>query len=110
LAMLLEALGHQVHVAHSGQQALQRARSEKPEILFLDIGLPDMDGYELARSLRQMPEIAHSALIAVTGYGQQEDKDHALSAGFNHHLVKPVSLNKLERLIEDIAGAGKERK
>jgi PAS domain S-box-containing protein len=110
LAMLLEALGHQVHVEHSGQQALQRARSEKPEMLFLDIGLPDIDGYELARSLRQVPETSHSVLIAVTGYGQQEDKDRAVSAGFNHHLVKPVSLNTLERLIEDIAGAGKDRK
>lgn len=70
-------------------------------MLFLDIGLPGMDGYELAKHLREMPETAHSVLVAVTGYGQPEDKERALQAGFDHHLVKPVKLAAVLALIEN---------
>lgn len=111
LSMLLEALGHEVQVEHSGQQALQRIKTYQPELAFLDIGLPDMDGYELASKMKDSPEMSRSVLVAVTGYGQQEDKDRAFSVGFHHHLIKPVSLHKLEEVIkstvldEKIAGS-----
>jgi PAS domain S-box-containing protein len=99
LAMLLEALGHTVSIEHNAQQALESARREAPKMVFLDIGLPEMNGYEVAHRLRAMPEMAAATLIAVTGYGQPEDRARALAAGFDHHLVKPVSLDRiLERM------------
>jgi CheY-like chemotaxis protein len=67
-------------------------------MLFLDIGLPDMDGYELARSSRTMPETEEAVLVAVTGYGQWEDKERARAAGFDHHLVKPINLTEITAL------------
>jgi PAS domain S-box-containing protein len=99
LAMLLEALGHTVSIEHSARKALESARREIPKMVFLDIGLPEMNGYELAHRLRTIPEMAAATLIAVTGYGQPEDRARALAAGFDHHLVKPVSLDSiLERI------------
>jgi CheY-like chemotaxis protein len=92
LQLLLEAEGHEAHVAHSAHDALAIARQTSPAILFLDIGLPDVDGYELARRLRALPELAHASLVAVTGYGQPKDKARAIEAGFDHHLVKPARL------------------
>lgn len=100
LALLLETLGHQVWVANDGHAALVTAQRAAPSILFLDIGLPDMDGYELARRLRQAKETASSVLVAVTGYGQPEDKERALKAGFDHHLVKPVKMSAVQSLLE----------
>ena len=99
LSMLLEALGNEVHVEHDGQRALELARALSPDILFLDIGLPDMDGFELARRLRAMPETADAMLVAVTGYGQPEDKARSQLAGFDHHVVKPVYLDEIEQLL-----------
>jgi PAS domain S-box-containing protein len=107
LSMLLKALGHQVVVEHSASQALKRVSNVAPKLLFLDIGLPDMDGYELARRIRAMPETMHSVLIAITGYGQKEDKEHARLAGFDHHLTKPVRLDALTALIKSISLSGK---
>jgi signal transduction histidine kinase/ActR/RegA family two-component response regulator len=92
LQLLLEAEGHEALVAHSAHDALAIARQTSPAILFLDIGLPDVDGYELARRLRALPELAHASLVAVTGYGQPKDKARAIEAGFDHHLVKPARL------------------
>ena len=88
LALLLETLGHRVWVSNDGHDALVTAQRAAPCMLFLDIGLPDMDGYELARRLRGAKETASSVLVAVTGYGQLEDKERALKSGFDHHLVK----------------------
>lgn len=105
LAMLLDASGHQVVVAHSSSQALERAREESPQVCLLDIGLPEMDGNELAKQLRARPETATSLLIAVTGYGQERDRDKALAVGFDHHLVKPVDSQKLYSIL---AGIGRE--
>jgi PAS domain S-box-containing protein len=99
LAMLLETLGHIVSTEHSAQQALERARREAPKMVFLDIGLPEMTGHEVASRLRAMPEMANATLVAVTGYGQPEDKEQALKAGFDHHLVKPVNLDSILALI-----------
>ena len=99
LAMVLECSGHQVLVEHASRQALERARAETPDVCLLDIGLPDMDGNELARRLRIEPDTAGAVLIAVTGYGQESDRNNALAAGFDHYLVKPVDTAKLEALL-----------
>ncbi|MDQ3524092.1 MAG: ATP-binding protein [Chloroflexota bacterium] len=105
LEMLLEESGHQVLVEHSSPRALERAREEAPQVCLLDIGLPEMDGNELAKRLRAQPETAKSLLIAVTGYGQEKDRSQALAGGFDHHLVKPVDMKKLFSLL---AGIGKD--
>jgi PAS domain S-box-containing protein len=103
LAMLLEAAGHEVVVEHGAQQALERARAEPPDVCLLDIGLPEIDGNELARRIRAQPENTNTVLIAVTGYGQEHDRKAALDAGFSHHLVKPVEPAKLVRLLADMS-------
>jgi signal transduction histidine kinase len=105
LAMLLEALGHQVLVEHDPFRALERARVERPEVFLLDIGLPGMDGNELASRLRAQAETAQAKLIAVTGYGQARDRSRALAAGFKHYLAKPVDMPKLTGLLADIGNA-----
>ncbi|GHA76927.1 ATP-binding protein [Cognatilysobacter bugurensis] len=90
LAMFLEASGHAVTTEHSSREGLARAFAERPDVCLLDIGLPDMDGNELARQLRSNPKTADTLLIAVTGYGQELDRQSSAAAGFNHHLVKPL--------------------
>jgi CheY-like chemotaxis protein len=103
MQLLLEAAGHKVFVAHSAQDALALACETSPAVLCLDIGLPGMDGYELACQFRRLPATVHSVLVALTGYGQTEDKERARSAGFDHFLVKPV---KLPDLLEVFSKAG----
>lgn len=100
LGLFLEASGHQVSIEHGARQALVRARSETPDVCILDIGLPEMDGNELARRLRSEKETAHALLIAATGYGQEQDKRNAVEAGFDQLLVKPVDAGKLIALLE----------
>lgn len=102
LAMCLEALGHKVIVEHGSQTALARACSEHPKVFLLDIGLPDMDGNELARHLRSLPEFASSYLIAVTGYGQEEDRKITTAAGFDYHFVKPVNMTELKSVLAEL--------
>jgi PAS domain S-box-containing protein len=102
LSMLLETAGHTVLVAHDGHAALIVAQETMPAMCFLDIGLPDMDGYELAKRLRQIRENGSTVLVAVTGYGQPEDRDKALKAGFDYHLVKPVKLTAVLELVEKL--------
>jgi CheY-like chemotaxis protein len=102
LGMYLEAVGHEVIVERGARRALERARIEKPEVCILDIGLPDMDGNELARRLQAQPGTAKAALIAVTGYGQEQDRKNALAAGFVHHLVKPVDTGKLIAILSEL--------
>jgi len=101
LGLLLAAQGHDVAIEHGALGALARARSMRPDVCLLDIGLPDIDGHELARRLQQDPGMADSVLVAVTGYGQPQDRDAALAAGFAHHLVKPLDV---EVLLEVLAG------
>jgi CheY-like chemotaxis protein/nitrogen-specific signal transduction histidine kinase len=102
LARALVALGHQVEVAYDGPTALQTAARFEPDIALLDIGLPVMDGYELARRLREEQQRAMH-LIAVTGYGQQRDREMAEAAGFERHLVKPVDLANLQRVVAELS-------
>jgi PAS domain S-box-containing protein len=104
LGMLLDACGHEVMVEHSSSNALARARRDRPDACLLDIGLPEMDGNELARRLRSQSETAHSVLIAVTGYGQEQDRQQAFESGFRHHFVKPVDMDKLAAVLAEIAG------
>jgi len=99
LAALLEVQGHAVSVEYDARGALARARSEHPDVLLLDIGLPDMDGYELARRLRAQPENAGATLVALTGYGQNQDRAAARQAGFDHYLVKPADLNEVNDVL-----------
>lgn len=98
---LLEILGHKVQVAFDGQSGIKMARTFKPEIVFLDIGLPVMDGYEVTRHLRELPETKNALLIALSGYGQAEDRRKSKAAGIDHHLVKPADTDKLQALINN---------
>jgi CheY-like chemotaxis protein len=101
LAMLLELEGHATRVAHSGAEALAAVTSFSPTFVFLDIGLPDLNGYEVARRLRSMPELEPApCLIALTGWGQDEDRARSRAAGFNAHLVKPVDPAELHELLD----------
>jgi PAS domain S-box-containing protein len=99
LTRLLQVLGHEVSTAHDGPAALAEADRFHPEIVLLDIGLPGMDGFEVARRLRASPAFADTVLIALTGYGSPEDRAASREAGFNAHLVKPVDLEALKELL-----------
>jgi signal transduction histidine kinase len=99
IATLLEMEGHQVRMAHTGANALSLATELMPQIVLLDIGLPDMTGYDVAKALRLLPSTDRLSLIALTGYGQQGDKARALDSGFDHHLVKPVTYEQLSATI-----------
>jgi two-component system, sensor histidine kinase len=97
---LLTRLGATVAVAHSGRAALAMADSFSPDAVLLDIGMPDMDGYEVARRLRADDRYRHLLLIAITGWGQDYDQQHTRAAGFDHHVVKPPDVDHLRRLLE----------
>jgi PAS domain S-box-containing protein len=99
MEMILKFWGHEVHVVHDGQEALKLIHEVRPEVVLLDIGLPGMSGYEVAKKLREIPELQPMTLIALTGYGQQKDKKEAFAAGFDHHLVKGDSLDALQVLL-----------
>ena len=94
--------GHQVSVSFDAHCALAHAASHECDAFVLDIGLPDMDGTELAQRLRAMPAHAHKVIIALTGYGQAADRARSMAAGFDHHLVKPVNFDELSRLLARI--------
>jgi PAS domain S-box-containing protein len=98
LALLVQVAGHEVRTAHDGPTALEVAKTFRPEVVFLDIGLPRMDGYEVARQLRRQPGLEKVVLAAVTGYGQEEDRRRTHEAGIDEHLVKPVDPTELEKV------------
>ncbi len=106
LALLLRIWGYEAHVAYSGSTALQAAVEHRPAAVILDLSLPEMDGYELGRRLRQHPQLAAIRLIALTGHGQQEDLDRSRAEGFVAHLVKPVEPQRLLDVLAPVAGAG----
>jgi PAS domain S-box-containing protein len=98
-ARILGLAGHDVHTVHDGPAAVAAAREFRPEVVLLDIGLPGFDGYQVARRIRQEPSCARVVLIAVSGYGQEEDRRRALAAGFDRHLIKPVDVDALLALL-----------
>jgi CheY-like chemotaxis protein len=99
LSMILQARGHQVRTAHDGPAALRAAADFRPEVVLLDIGLPRIDGYEVARRLRGEGGLKDALLVALTGYGQDEDRRRAEEAGFDEHLTKPANLTVLQDLL-----------
>lgn len=99
LAELLEHLGHETRVAFDGPSALEIVRTFHPDLALLDIGLPRMDGYELARRLRELPSLRQTRLVALTGFGGPADREGSAAAGFDAHLVKPIEISQLESLI-----------
>jgi len=105
LASSLESMGHRVRVARDGRTALDAAATFHPDVALLDIGLPVMDGYELASRLRDLPDGQDIHLVAVTGYGQQRDRTASKAAGFAEHVVKPVDLERLQAILEEEAPA-----
>ncbi len=102
LAMLLEAFGNEVCVAHDGSQAVEMAASFRPDAVLLDIGMPKMNGYEACRAIRGQAAGASAVIIALTGWGSEDDKERARAAGFDRHLVKPVDPQSLEEMVRDL--------
>jgi len=102
LAVLLRLYGHDVRLAHDGEAALEEARSFRPDVMFLDISLPKMDGYEVARRLRLEPAMCGLTLVAMTGYGHEEERRRTREAGFHSHLVKPVDFDMLQELLSSL--------
>ena len=109
IAMLLSLEGYEVRSVHAAQDALETAQSFQPHLVLLDIGLPGMDGYEVARRLRAEQRIESMRLVAITGYGQQSDRERARAAGFDEHLVKPVDPDALNEVLGAIASEQRER-
>jgi signal transduction histidine kinase/integral membrane sensor domain MASE1/AmiR/NasT family two-component response regulator len=99
LAAVLRLAGQDVRVSHDGAAALDAAGADRPDVVFLDIGMPGMDGYEVARNMRRDPALRDVVLIALTGWGQEEDRRRSREAGFDHHIVKPVEPDALQRLL-----------
>ena len=97
--LLLRLLGHQATIAHDGAGALTEVATLPPEVVLLDIGLPGMDGYEVARELRASPEGASLVIAAVTGYGTTEDHQRSEAAGFDYHFVKPIDFERLRTIL-----------
>jgi CheY-like chemotaxis protein len=100
-AMLLSFSGHEVRVAHDGEEALNALREFRPDVAFLDIGMPGMTGYEVAQAVRAEPWGHEMKLIAVTGWGQPDDRLRARSAGFDRHLIKPIDPAEVDRLLDN---------
>ena len=100
IAAILQHYGHQTIVAYSAESALEMAIEYQPDFMVLDIGLPGMDGYEVARRLHQIPELKDMKLIAATGYGQDSDRQRSEEAGIDYHLVKPIDPENLQAVLE----------
>jgi CheY-like chemotaxis protein len=107
LSRLLELFGHEVDAVHDGDAALAAARDRRPDVMLIDIGLPGRDGYDVARSVRADPLLKHVTLVALTGYGQDDDITRATEAGFDFHHLKPIDPRELDGII---ARAGEGRK
>jgi CheY-like chemotaxis protein len=101
--MLLRLEGHEVEIAYSAEATFEAVRRTKPDAILLDIGLPQMDGYEVARRLRSDPSVKGAHLIALTGYGQEHDREQAREAGFAAHLVKPADIEAVIRILASLA-------
>ncbi len=102
LAMLLQACGHDVRIAHDGPTAQEVVLDYRPDVVLLDIGLPGLDGYEVAKRVRHQPALSSVVLVAMTGYGQESDRQRSHEAGFDHHLSKPADFGKLQEILGTI--------
>jgi len=102
LGLLLEESGHNVQTAYDGPTALEIAFAHRPNVVLLDIGLPGIDGFEVAKRLRQRADFSSVVLVAMTGYGQVTDKQRSQEAGFNHHLVKPANFGKVLQILATV--------
>jgi CheY-like chemotaxis protein len=109
MAALLQLRGHDVRVAFDGSHALATAAEFLPEVVFLDLGMPEMDGYQVAKNLRQMSSLHEPTLIALSGYGQDEAFRRSKEAGFHHHLIKPVRLSSIEEVLASANSAAEAR-
>jgi PAS domain S-box-containing protein len=107
LSVLLEIMGNQVRTAHGGEEAIRLATEFAPHAVLLDLGMPKMDGYEVCRHLRRLPSGSEMAVIAITGWGQDEDRRRTRESGFDDHLVKPVDSNDLTRVLAELPVAGR---
>ena len=103
LGMLLRASGYQVELAHDGGEAVETAMRMRPDVVILDIGMPRMNGYDAARRIREQEPNRSALLIAITGWGQDLDRRRSLEAGFDHHLIKPVEAEVLDKLLQSFA-------
>jgi two-component system CheB/CheR fusion protein len=103
LAMLLTMMGHTVHRATNGPEAIEKAMVYRPDLMLIDIGMPGMEGYEVARRIREQPDLRNVVLIAQTGWGGDVDRERSKEAGFDEHLVKPVTLTHLEEVLRSVA-------
>jgi CheY-like chemotaxis protein len=99
LAMLLELEGHEIHTAHDGAEAVRTAERVRPDVVLMDIGLPIVNGYEACRLIRTQAWGASMVMVALTGWGQEDDREQSRAAGFDLHLVKPVDHAELSRVI-----------
>ena len=108
LGLLLEQSGHEVQTAYDGPTALKIALEFRPNVMLLDIGLPGIDGFEVAKRLRQQPQLGSVVLVALTGYGQITDIERSRNAGFNHHLVKPANLAKVLQILATVPARSQE--
>jgi CheY-like chemotaxis protein len=103
LAMLVEESGHRVWKAHTGQAALAAALDYRPDVMLLDIGLPELDGFEVAKRIRQQPVLHNIVLVAMTGYGRDTDRQRSQEAGFDHHLAKPADFGKVQQILATVS-------
>jgi CheY-like chemotaxis protein len=109
LARVLRVAGHEVETVYDGVSALDAARKKIPDVVMLDIGMAEMDGFEVARQMRQDPQLKDVLLVAMTGYGQDEDRRQSQAAGFNAHLVKPVMLDALHVALDGLSGSPRSK-
>jgi CheY-like chemotaxis protein len=110
IGWMMETLGHDYRMVHEGKLAVQTAQDYRPDAILLDIGMPGMDGYAVCRALREQPLFDDTVIIAQTGWGHTQARATPGESGFNHHLVKPVAMDRLEELLADVASArGKSR-
>lgn len=103
MTRLLQKMGHEVQAVEGGAEAIAMLEAYHPELLFSDISMPEMTGYELAEILRQRDDLKDTYLVAMTGFGQQSDHDQAIDAGFHEHMVKPVDVERLQDLFNRLS-------
>jgi len=103
LAMMLKIMGNDVRTAHDGLEAIEKAQEYLPQVILLDLGMPKLNGYDVCRRIREQSWGTSIVIIALTGWGQAEDRQRTKEAGFDHHLVKPVDVAKLKELLDAAA-------